>query len=120
MKERPNPVREKSYGFALKIIPFCRDLMENKKEYILSRQLLRPGTSIGANVEEGVNAQSKKDFANKMSIALKESYESRYWLSLIRDSKLATQNEIGNLLMNVQELIALLTAILKSARSSIS
>lgn len=119
--EKPNPIREKSYSFSLAVVVFCKDiLVQKKQEYILSKQLLRAGTSVGANVEEAVNAPTKKDFANKLSIALKEVYESRFWLFLLRDAKCVTENEIGHLLKQVQEIIALLTSILKTSRVSLS
>ncbi len=81
-----NPVRRKSYDFALKIIKLCRQLSVEQHEFILSNQLLQSGTSIGANIEEAIGAQSKKDFLSKMSIAYKESRETNYWIRLLRDS----------------------------------
>lgn len=120
MEEKPNIVREKSYRFALSVVVFCRDmLMEGKREFVLSKQLLRSGTSVGANIEEAVNAPTKKDFANKFSIALKEAYESRYWLLLIRDAKYVTQQEIQHLLDQVNEVIALVTSILITSRKDL-
>ena len=115
--EKNNPIREKSYAFALRIIPFCRELMA-KKEYVLSKQLLKSGTSIGANVEEALQAQSRKDFISKLSIALKESVESKYWLRLLRDSKLTTVEKTASLLADLDEIIKLLTAIIKTTKGS--
>lgn len=105
MKE-DNVIQQKSYAFALKIVFLCRDLIEKKKEFILSKQLLKSGTSIGANVEEAQQAQSRNDFIFKLSIALKEAYESRYWLHLLRDTHYGTQEQIEPLLREVHEIIA--------------
>ena len=79
-----NPVEEKSFHFAVRIIKLCKYLQENKKEYILSKQLLRSGTSIGANIMESQQAQSRADFISKLSIALKEAVETNYWLRLLQ------------------------------------
>ena len=98
MEEKPNPAKDKSYAFALRIVKLYRHLCENKKEYTLSKQLVRSGTSIGANVEEAIGAQSKKEFGAKMSIAYKESRETHYWLRLLRDSEYLTEKEAGSIL----------------------
>ena len=76
-------IQEKSFRFAVRIVNLCRYLRDGQKEYILSKQLMRSGTSIGANVAEAQQAQSKPDFINKMNIALKEAYETNYWLRLL-------------------------------------
>jgi len=81
-----NAVQDKSYAFALKIIGLCENLRVQKKEYVLSQQILKSGTSIGANVEEAIGGQSEKDFLAKMNIAYKEARESKYWLRLLKDS----------------------------------
>jgi four helix bundle protein len=78
--EKKNIIQEKTFLFAVRIVNFCRYLVDIKKEYVLSKQILRSGTSIGANIEEAIGAQSKGDFINKVSIAYKESRETRYWL----------------------------------------
>lgn len=85
--EKPNLIQEKSYSFALKIILTYKRLVLSKEPFAILNQLLRSGTSIGANVEEGIGGQTKKDFASKMSIAYKESRESHYWLCLFKDSE---------------------------------
>ena len=85
MKE--NIIQQKSFTFAVKIIELYKYLVEVKKEYILSKQLLRSGTSIGANIEEALGGQSKKDFISKLSIAYKETRETKYWLSLLKETK---------------------------------
>ncbi len=86
MNDGKNVLREKSYSFALKIVQMSKNLKEQKQEYVLSKQLLRSGTSIGAMVRESEYAQSKADFINKLSVALKEANETEYWLSLLHDS----------------------------------
>jgi len=117
--ERPNPLREKSYAYALDIVKFYKILTIEKKEYVLSKQLLKSGTSIGANVAEGLSAPTKKDFAHTLSIALKEARECHYWLSLLRDGLYTTPEEITPLLQATTELIALLTAIIKTSRQTL-
>ena len=88
-----NPALEKSYAFALRTVKLCKVLASERKEYVLSKQLLRCGTSIGVNVEEANGAQSERDFLSKMSIAYKEARESHYWLRLLRDSDTLTPKE---------------------------
>jgi four helix bundle protein len=105
-------IREKSFAFALKTIAVYRSL-KDEHEYVPSKQPLRSGTSIGANVEEAVAAQSRKDFLSKMSIASKEARETRYWLSLLRESKLASV-DVDPCLNDVEELIRILSSIVKS------
>ncbi len=88
MKSRNSTIlRDKSYSFALRIVKLCRWLQEEKREYILCRQLLRSGTAVGALVYEAEFAQSRADFANKLNIALKEANETLYWLMLLHDSE---------------------------------
>ncbi|MEI8230877.1 MAG: four helix bundle protein [Candidatus Peregrinibacteria bacterium] len=115
-QERENPVRDKSYLFALRIVKVYQYLSEKKYERVLSKQLLRSGTSIGANVREGINAQSKKEFIAKLNIALKEAHESDYWICLLRDGKYLTTEESSSLLKDCEELIRLLTSIIKTSR----
>jgi four helix bundle protein len=117
--ERSNVILEKSYDFALKIIQLYLKLKDDK-EFELGKQLLKSGTSIGANSEEGAGAQSKKDFVAKFSIALKEARETRYWLRLIRDSKLVDESNSNLLIEDCDELIRILTAILKSSRKDLN
>ena len=84
--KKNNIIQEKSYAFALDCIVMCRQLRENQREYIMSKQLLRSGTAVGANVEEALGGQSRKDFSHKLGIAYKEARESHYWLRLLKDS----------------------------------
>jgi four helix bundle protein len=85
---KDGPAKEKSYRFAVRIVRTVRELQANEREFVLSRQLVRSGTSIGANVAEAGSAQSRKDFISKMAIASKEARETEYWLCLLRDSGL--------------------------------
>jgi four helix bundle protein len=111
MKE--NIIRDKSYKFALEIIQLCQEL-KDRKEYQISNQLLRSGTSIGANIEEALAGQSRKDFISKMSIASKEARETNYWLRLLRDSRLL-KNSKFNLIDESDELKKILTKIVKTS-----
>lgn len=122
MEVRSNPIRDKSRVFALRIVKCCKMLMEQDKEFILSKQLIRSGTSIGANVIEALSASSRKDFIYKLTIALKEANESFYWISLIQESGYAktAKKELGTVSIDAKELIALLTAIIKTSRASLS
>src|SRR5689334_19740789 len=107
-------VQRKSFAFALEIIRlYCR--MRDQREDVLSRRLPRSGTSIGANVEEATAAQSRNDFLAKMSIASKEARETRYWLRLLQESELVAL-DVTNELNSVDELIRLLTSIVKTTR----
>ncbi|NME66584.1 four helix bundle protein [Flammeovirga aprica] len=112
-----NAVQEKSYDFALRIVKLYKYLKEEKKEFTLSKQLLRSGTSIGANVEEAIGGQSKNDFIAKLQISLKETRESHYWLRLLRDSDYLDTKLADSFLKDCNELLALLSSILKSAKN---
>ncbi len=114
MKE--NIIRDKSYAFALQIIALYQKLCKNN-EYILSKQLLRSGTSIGANVEEAQAGQSRADFISKMSIASKEAREANYWLRLLRDSRTVDEIEVETLLAESEAIINILTSIVKNCRA---
>jgi four helix bundle protein len=105
-------IQQKSFEFALEIICLYQELIECK-EYVLSKQLLRSGTSIGANVEEATAAQSRKDFLAKMSIASKEARETRYWLRLLQQSKMV-DIDFTSQLNHIDELIRILTSIVKT------
>ena len=105
--------------FALRVIKLSRYLMEDKKEYILSKQILRSGTSIGANVRERKNAQSKLDFINKLSVALKEADETQYWLELLVGSEYIDEKMYKSLECDLKEIIALITASINTARANL-
>lgn len=115
-----NPLKEKSYAFALKIIESYKVLRDGRKEFILSKQLLSAGTSIGANVEEAIGAQSKRDFLSKISIAYKEARESHYWLRLLRDSNLIEPGTAKELIQDVDELLRLMGAIISSTKKALN
>lgn len=113
--ERENVIQVKSYAFALKAVYLCQQLVA-QKEYVLSKQLLKSATSIGANVEEGIQAQSKADFVHKFSIAQKEIAESHYWLRLLRDSGYLSVQEANEMLDACTELQRIMTAILRTLK----
>ena len=112
-----NPVREKAYDFAVGAIRLRRELLADR-EYDISRQMVRAATSVGANIEEALAGQSRRDFAAKMTIASKEAREALYWLRLIRDSQLASGAAVVPLISAADEIVRLLTAIVKSARTA--
>ena len=107
-----------SKSFALRIIRLYAYLKEEKKEYVMSTQLLRCGTSIGANVRESINAQSKADFINKMNIALKEADESQYWLELLHESSFLSDQEFESINDDLGKILGTLTKIIKSSKSN--
>lgn len=111
---KENVIRDKSKAFALRIIRVYRYLCEEKHEFVLSKQLLRSGTSIGANVREAQRGQSKPDFYSKMNIALKEADETSYWLELLYESELIDQHSFESIYSDCEELIKLLTSITKT------
>ena len=117
-KEEDNLILVKSKAFALRIIRLYKYLCEEKKEFVLSKQILRSGTSIGANAKEASMAQSKKDFEAKLSIALKESGETEYWLELLHDSDYIENVSFESIYADNKELIRILTSILKSSCSN--
>lgn len=113
-----NVVREKSKAFAIRTIRFVRYLQTEKKDFVLSNQILRSGTSIGANVRESKNAQSTADFINKLSIALKEADETSYWLELLFESDTIDKTMFNSLYDDAKELIVLLTSIIKTTKNN--
>ena len=113
-----NAVQIKSYDFALRIIKVYKYLSQDKKEFVLSKQLLRSGTSIGANIEESIGGQSKADFFAKITIAYKETRESKYWIRLLRDSEYLTNEQSEDLLKDVEELLKIIGSIQKTVRNS--
>lgn len=115
---KPNPVRDKSFLFALRIVKLAKYLQSEKKEFVLSKQVLRSGTAIGALVREAEHAQSKADFVNKMSIALKEANETDYWLDLLNQSDYLSQESYDSIHPDIQELIKLLVSIVKTSKGA--
>ncbi len=114
---KKNILKEKSYKFALRIIKLFQYLSKEKKEYVLSKQVLRSATSIGANLEEAYQAESKADFIHKLSIANKEAFETEYWLRLLRDSEMLEKKIANSLIEDSQELKKILVSSIKTAKS---
>ena len=115
MKEN-NIILDKSKAFAVRIIKLYKYLCDDKKEFTLSKQLLRSGTSIGANVKEAIRGQSKPDFISKMSIALKEASETEYWIELLYETEYISRTQFKSIYADNQELIKLLMSIVKSSK----
>lgn len=112
-----NVIENKSFQFAIRIVRLYKFLCEEKKEYILSKQLLRAGTSIGANVTESQQAQSKPDFVSKISIALKEASETKYWIKLLGATEYLSENQTKSILDDCVEIEKILVTILKLAKN---
>ena len=112
-------ITEKTYHFALRIVKAYRYLKEEQYEYVLSKQMLRSGTSIGANCKEAIYAQSTLDFINKLSIALKEASETEYWLDLLHDSQYIDNKSFESIHNENIEIIKLLTSIIKTTISTL-
>ena len=111
-----NTIKERSYSFAVRAVKLYQYLSLEKREYVMSKQLLRSATSIGANVREALQGQSKADFIAKMSIALKEANESEYWLELLRDTDYLSDEEYTSIGKDSSEIAKLLTSIVKTSR----
>ena len=111
-------IDRKSKAFALRIIKLYKHLKEVDKEFILSKQILRSGTSIGANARERKNSQSKADFVNKLSIALKEADETQYWLELLYESGIINKDIFCSLNNDLKEIIAIITTSIKTAKQN--
>jgi len=114
-----NVIEQKSFGFAVRIVKLYKYLRENKEEKILSKQLLRSGTSIGANVAEAEQAQSNADFVSKMSVALKEAAETKYWIRLLKETEILNVEESKSILEDCVEIEKILTSIIKTTRNKI-
>ena len=112
-----NVIKEKSKKFAIRIVRLYQYLQEEKKEYVLSKQLLRSGTSVGANVNEALQGQSRKDFIAKMSISLKEINETEYWLELLKETNYITREQYESISKDCKEVAKLLTSIVKTSKS---
>ncbi len=116
--KKENPIQIKSFQFALRVVKLYKYLIEEKKEFVLSKQILKSGTSIGANIEEAIGGQSKADFIAKLQIALKESKETHYWIRLLIDSYYLDKKSGQSILEDCEELLKLLSAILKTSKSN--
>jgi four helix bundle protein len=119
MDKKENIVKDKSFRFAIRIVNLCRDLSASKKEYVLSRQLLRSGTSVGANIREADNAESKADFIHKMGIAQKEADETLFWLELLKETSYISDDEFSSLNDDAVEIIKIIKRILISAKRNL-
>ncbi|APA82774.1 four helix bundle protein [Francisella tularensis subsp. novicida] len=117
--KKENPIADKSYSFALRAIKLYKHLCDDKKEFVLSKQVLRSGTAIGALVKEAEHAQSTADFINKMNIALKEANETEYWLRLLKDSDYISQKSFDSIYPDIMELIKILASIVKTSRDKL-
>ena len=115
-----NPLKTKSYAFALRIVGLYKHLSAESKEYVLSKQVLRSGTSIGANITEANRGQSKADFINKLAIALKEADETEYWINLLRDSQYINDSQAASMLADCVEIQKLLTSSIKTAKGNLA
>jgi four helix bundle protein len=113
----PNPLRDKSYKFALRTVRLYKYLTLGRREFVLSKQVLRSGTSIGANVVEATQAQSKADFTHKLSISLKEAFETQYWIELLRDSEYLSKELADSLISDCCELQKILTASVRTSKA---
>lgn len=120
MSETKTIIKDKSFLFAIRIVKLYQYLTESKKEYILSKQLLRSGTSIGAMVREAQNAESKADFIHKLGVAQKECDESIYWIELLKETNYLTEKEFGSIYSAATELLKMLrSAILTSKKNNL-
>lgn len=116
---KQNTIRNKSFDFAVRIVKGYQHLTDVKREFVLSKQLLRSGTAIGALVKEAEQAESKPDFIHKLNIALKEASETEYWLELLEKTNYLTEQQFSSLYKDCVELLKLLTAIIKTTRNNI-
>lgn len=116
--KKDNVVLKKSFRFAVRSIRLYQHLKHNRKEFVLSKQMLRSGTSIGANVRESNNAESKADFIHKMGIAQKETDETMYWLELLKETDYLTSNEFDSIYQDASELLKLIRSIILTAKSN--
>ena len=117
--KQENSIQTKSYEFAIKVLTLYRFLSEEKREYVLSKQLLRSGTSIGANVEEGIGGQSAKDFFAKRNIAYKEARESHYWLRLLKDTWYLEVEKATEYINDCDELLRIIGSIIKTMKTKL-
>jgi four helix bundle protein len=119
MYNMENVLKEKSYAFALRVVKLAQYLSSKKKEYVLSRQVLRSGTAIGALISEAEFAQSKPDFVNKLSVGLKEANETQYWLKLLNEGSYISETMYNSIQPQAKELIKLLVTSIKTAKDNI-
>ena len=111
-----NIIQEKTFQFSIRIINFYKYLIETKREYVLSKQILRSGTSIGANIEEAIGGLSRKDFLYKITVAYKESRETNYWLKLLRETNFIDEKMFISLNKDCEEILKIITSIQKTTK----
>ncbi|MCX6230467.1 MAG: four helix bundle protein [Bacteroidetes bacterium] len=111
-----NILQEKSYAFAIRIVKVYKFLVDKKKEFVLSKQLLRSGTSIGANTEEAIGGQTEKDFFAKMNIVYKEARETHYWIRLLKDTDFLDENQAQSLLIDCDEILKISGSSIKTLK----
>ncbi|KAF9659922.1 four helix bundle protein [Tenacibaculum sp. Mcav3-52] len=116
--KKGNIIQEKSYDFAVRIVNLYKHLSQEKKEFVLSKQLLRSGTSIGANIEEAIGGQSRKDFYAKLTIAYKEARETHYWIRLLKDTSFLSKDTTQSFLNDTEEILRIIGSIQKTIRNS--
>ncbi len=119
MKTKDSIIRQKTFDFAIRIVNLYKYIISEKKEYILSKQLLRSGTSIGANVNEALYGQSKKDFISKLHISLKEASETEYWLELLNATGYLEEKEYKSMVNDNIEILKILTSIIKTSKENL-
>ena len=115
---RENVIKDKSFLFAVRVVNLYKHLISEKKEFVLSKQLLRSGTAVGALVREAEHAESKADFIHKLSISLKEANETHYWIELLLKTEFINSTEFKNIETDIKELIKLLVAIIKTSKTN--
>jgi four helix bundle protein len=119
MAPKQNIIKEKSFAFAIRVIKMYNFLKENKKEFILSKQLMRSGTSIGAMVREAINAETSKDFIHKLSVAQKECDETCYWLELLKEASYISEKEFISIYNDATELLKIIRAIIIKSKQKL-
>jgi len=115
-----NIIQEKSYAFAIRIVNLYKFLCEQKKEFVLSKQMLRSGTAIGANIEEGIEGQSEKDFFAKLNIAYKEARETHYWLRLLKDTGYLSESESKSMIDDCDDILKIMASIIKTVKTKLN
>ncbi len=118
MMKKDNVIQIKTYAFAIRIVNLYKYLTNEKREFVLSKQLLRSGTSVGANIEEALGGQSRKDFFAKLTIAYKEARESHYWIRLLKDTGYLNEKEFNGLINDIEEILKIIGSIQKTIRNS--
>ncbi|MBP9718863.1 MAG: four helix bundle protein [Candidatus Levybacteria bacterium] len=118
-ENRTFDIRQRSFQFGVKIVLFIRTFPKDTAGFAIGNQLIRSGTSVGANIEEGQNASSRKDFIHCLTISLKEARETEYWLKIIQETKLIIHEDLVGLLQEINELIKILTTIIKKSKEKL-